>query len=243
MSTYQDVVRAQLAVGAWAFTEAAGLNFAPYIGGTTLVGAGTFAYQQAGPFAASFGLQINVGAKVTLTFVATVVLPVTFEAWFKLATPPAAAEFLFYNGNAALNGNGIYVATVNSHLHYFNGGGADIDLGVTWPAGGGWHLLQAAQDVNAVFTLAIDGVVAFRGWVPPPTAPAPNVLTIGGSSTTTSAVILQVAMAAFYILALTPPQLAANYLASTNPDLALGAGGSSVNAVLQQILQSVRKVY
>jgi hypothetical protein len=226
MSTYQDVVQAKLAVAAWSFAEAAGLAFAPYIGGSGLVGAGTFAYQQAGPFAASFGLRINVGAKLTLTFVQTVVLPITFEAWFKLAVPPAAAEFLFYNGNAGANGNGIYVATVNSHLHYFAGGGVvDTDLGVTWP-NGNWHLLDVGQDVNGVMTLSIDGVTAYRGFVTAPIAPAPNVLTIGGSSTTTSAVQLHVAMAAYYISALTPQQAASNFLASTDPNSALLIGGT-----------------
>jgi hypothetical protein len=244
VSTYQDVVAAQGAVGAWAFTEAAGLAFAPYIGGSGLVGAGGFAYQQAGPFATSFGLRINVGAKVTLTFVATVQLPVTFEGWFKLAVPPAAAQFLYYNGNAGANGNGLYVAAVNSHIHYFAGGGvADVDLGVSWP-NGSWHLLDAAQDVSGVFTLALDGVVLFRGFIPTPIAPTPNVLTLGGSSTTTAAVQLHVAMAAYYITALSPQQAAANYLASTDPDTALvSGGGGSQSAILDLILRSVRKTY
>lgn len=243
MSTYQDVIAAQGAVAAWALTEAAGLSFAPYIGGQPLVGSGTFAYRQAGPFASAFGLQINVGGKLGLPFVAPVNVPVSFECWYKLALPLAAAQYLYYNGNAGANGNGIYVKNTDAHLHYFAGGGIiDKDLGVLWPDSA-WHHFVSGVDTNQALTFYLDGVTLFRGLLNSPLAPNPNELFIGADSSTSSATVVAIATPAYYIKALTPAQAANDFLASTDPSTALSNTMGSSGDLLTSIWNAVHKVY
>jgi hypothetical protein len=243
MSTYQDVVIANHAAAAWALTEAAGLAFAPYIGGSNLVGTGGFLYRQAGPFAAAFGLHENVGAKLTLTFVSVVQPPVTWDCWFKLpSATPAALEVLFYAGNSAANGSGVYVAT-NGHIHVLHGTIVDVDTGLLWPDNQ-WHLLQriASADGRTV-GLALDGVIRYRAFLAAPVAPAPNVLVFGGDSGAGSAVAIDVAMPAFYPFELGAGQAAATFQAATDPNGALGNTLTGAGSLLQQILASVRKQF
>lgn len=243
MSTYQDVVTQNGALAAFALTEAAGLDFAPYIGGSHLTGSGTFAYRQAGPFAAAFGLQLNVGAKLALPFVATVSIPVSFECWYKFTTPPASDQYLFYNGAAATNGNGFYVHHADGHLHYFAGGGiADFDTGVVWPSSG-WHLLTVAQGTSGAVHLYIDGSLQFAGTLKAPLAPSPNTLFIGGENGSAATVVVTVAMPDWANIEYTPQAAANTFFAATDPNAAFNNGGGSTSAILQAILNSVRKTF
>jgi hypothetical protein len=248
--TYQDVVAANGALAAWAFTEAAGLAFAPYIGGSGLVGTGTFAYQQAGPFAASFGLQINTLSKTDLTFVATVQPPITTELWVKLASAtPATRQHLYYVGNPGANGTGVDVATTGE-IRFLQGGRADNALGIFWPDTL-WHLVQLASAADGVtITLAIDGIVRVRRTVTISNAPAPNHLYFSGDSAAGNVVGETIAMGAFYPYELTPTQLRSSFIAASTPGAALAttlAGAGTVLAdaatILDEILAAVRKTF
>lgn len=250
MSTYQDVVAANGALGAWALTEAAGLLFAPYLGGSNLVGTGVFDYQQAGPFGASFGLRSHIGAKTTLTFVAVVNPPATTEAWLNFAAvPPAANTLLWGTGNGGLNGVQPYLSNIGE-IHVQLGGVADVNTHVLWP-GVGWHLLQVASaGLGNILTVAVDGIVRFRNTVAVANAPAPNVLVFTGDSAGGAAVLETISFPAFYATELTSAQLYASFLASTNPADALqltltgGAGsGASANDLLTEILAAVRRTF
>lgn len=250
MSTYQDVVAANNALAAWALTEAAGLAFAPYIGGSGLVGSGVFDYQQAGPFAASFGLRSHVGAKTTLTFTAVVNPPVTTEGWYKFAAlPPAAADIFFGTGSGAANGVQPYLSTANE-IHIQLGGVTDVNTHVAWPSTG-WHLLQiASSQIGAILTMAIDGVVRWRNTTATANTPAPNTLVFTGDAVASATVATLLAFPAFYATELTPTQLYATFLAATNPTAALpltvtqgaSSGGSTLD-LLNAILAAVRKTF
>ena len=215
----------------------------PYIGGSNLIGTGAFDYQQSGPFAASFGLRGHVAAKLTLTFVTVVNPPVTRECWFRLpSATPTNLQILFYTGNANTNGSGLYVAT-NGHIHVLHAGTADVDTALLWPDTA-WHLIQLAANPNGVTeTLAIDGVVRWRATPATANAPSPNALIFMADSSTTTNNLVTVAMPAFYPYELSPPQLASTFLASTNPDAALGLTLSGGSDLLAQILASVRRTY
>jgi hypothetical protein len=250
VSTYQDVVSADNALAAWALTEASGLAFVPYIGGSNLVGSGTFTYQQTGPFAASFGLQFAVGAKATLTFATVVNPPVTVEAWVKLSSAtPSSPQFLWGTGNGAANGVQPYVSTAG-HIRIQLGGVQDTDTGVIWPDTN-WHLVEVASSSSLnVLTLMLDGVVRWRQQLGTAGAPSPNTLTFFGHSGAGSGIVATLAMPAFYAYEYTAAQAAATFLAATNPNAALGAtlSGGGINQALAQttldlILASVRKTY
>lgn len=250
MSTYQDVITSAKALAAWALTESSGTTFAPYISGSNLVGSGTFSYRVTGPFTGAFGLHLNVGAKVTLTFLAVVNPPVTVEGWFRLPTnPPTSLTQLWSTGTSASNGDGMYVAT-NGHIHNLRGGRADTDTLLVWPDTN-WHLVQYAANANgALSSIALDGVVRWRAQPAQPNAPSPNILTYGGDQAAGAATALELAMPAFYAYELDPGQLAASFTAATNPDGAIGAtitgGGIALasNALdLSAILAAVRHTY
>jgi hypothetical protein len=243
MSTYQDVVLANQALAAWALTEPSGTTFVPYIGGSNLIGTNTFDYQQTGPFAASFGLRGHVGAKLALAFVTVVNPPVTRECWFRLpSATPTNLQILFYTGNAGANGSGVYVAT-NGHIHVLHAGVTDVDTLLLWPDTN-WHLIQLAANANGVTeTLAIDGAVRWRATPATANAPAPNTLFFMADSSTTTNNLITVAMPAFYPTELSSQQLAASFLASTNPDAAMGVTLSGGGDLLAAILACVRKTF
>jgi hypothetical protein len=250
VATYQDVVAANSALAAWSFTEASGLTFGPYIGGSNLVGTGAFDYQQAGPFAASFGLRAHVGARASLVFVAQVVPPFTTEAWFKLASAtPATLQILFYFGNTASNGSGLYVNTAG-HIVVHGGGRFGLDTGILWPDTN-WHQVQMIADQSGVFIgLGLDGLIRWRNGVPAPNSPSPNTLFFFGDSTITSPALCSVAMAALYAYSMSPGNLASSFLAATDPTAALagtltsgGSSSSAPSAILAEILASVKKTY
>lgn len=250
MSVYQDVVAANLALAAWALTEASGLAFVPYIGGSNLVGSGAFDYQQAGPAGTDFGLRSHVGAKTTLTFVTVVNPPVTTECWIKVSNiTPAATCYLIKTGNNGVNGIGFYLAT-NGHLHLELGGVQDIDTLITWPDTN-WHLLQlASSQLGQIETVGFDGVVRYRSGTSTPTAPTPNTLTFTGSSANTATQLVTIAWPAFYAYEMSPANMAATYLALTNPTAALvstvtggGAQAGAPSDALSKILSYVSRTY
>lgn len=245
MSVYQDVIVAARALAAWALTEAAGAAFVPFIGGSNLVGTGAFNYRQAGPAGTDFGLGLQVGSKLTLTFAAVVQPPVTTELWVKMSTvTPATLTFPYYFGASSGNGSGVYIAT-NGHVHLLYGGRVDTDTGLIWPDTN-WHLLQvAANSGGNTTTIAIDGVVRWRASPIVPNAPVPNVMTIGGDSANTTPTALQVAWPAFYAYEMSPGNMASTYQAVTNPAAALpgtvSGGGAAPGApvdLLTQILKA-----
>lgn len=242
MTTYQNVVAANLPFAAWSFTEAAGVDFAPYNGFLHLTGsAATFLYQQAGPFATSFGLHIPSGTWIDHPLAGTLGLSNWWECWYKFdAYPPPIATYLFYNGNAALNGNGVYVAT-NGHLH-FQSNAQDVDTGVE--IGAGWHLVQTGQSPaqsNSIMML-LDGRLIFQQVPAANAAAAPATFTISNDSRHAAISPLSIAMAARYTSDRTLGQLSATFLAKTDPQAALGlavTGGAGLatadNALLLDI--------
>jgi len=103
--------------------------------------------------------------------------------------------------------------------------------------------LYVATNGHIHETLAIDGVVRWRATPATANAPSPNALIFMADSSTTTNNLVTVAMPAFYPYELSPPQLASTFLASTNPDAALGLTLSGGSDLLAQILASVRRTY
>ncbi len=251
MTTYQDVVAANGALGAWALTEAAGGVFVPYLGGTNLAGGGVAVYRDAGPFAASFGLRLAVGGRLRLPFATTVFPPVTNEAWFKLSVlPPVPYAYLLRAGTLAVNGNGWYVDPVANHIIYTAPGFAPIDTGFVWPDLN-WHLVDWSSSAGNVLSLYFDGRIIWRQTVAGPSTPGPNVLGYACDGNADNAKqVTTIAWPAFYPTELTPSAVYATFLAATNPVAALGytlngAGiqGTSDSTALAAILAAVRKTY
>lgn len=249
MATYQDVIAADNALAAWAFTEASGLDFAPYISAQHLTGRGTFLYRQAGPFAAAFGLHFNVGADASFTFGLQINPPFSVEAWVRVvANPPAASAVIHYSGNSASNGSGVYIASATSHLHLLLGGHADNDLGIIWPDTN-WHLYQVAGAPDgSTETIGLDGVVRLRKPFSGAIAPSPDNMDFGGSNNQTAVTPIELAYPALYAYELSPAQMANHYLAATNPDAAIGntlSGGAGLSGsnsdLLNKILAAVQK--
>lgn len=251
MTTYQDVVQANGALGAWALTEAAGGVFAPYLGGTSLTGGGVTGYRDPGPFAGSFGLRVGVGGNLRLPFATVVQPPVTNEAWFKLSTfPPAPYAYLLRAGTLGSSGNGFYVDPAARHVFYTAPVTGPIDTGFVWPDLN-WHLVDWSSSAGNVLSLYVDGQIVWRVAVGSPGPPTPNVLGYGcDGNADNEKQVTTIAWPAFYPFELAPTSVTASFLAATNPSLALayaftGGGqiGQSNSALLDLIYAAVHKVY
>lgn len=248
-TTYQDVVRANSPLGSWALTEAGGFVFVPWISASQLVGSGTFLYRQAGPFASAFGLHLAAATQIHVLFLTTVQPPFTSQLWVKLdVNPPAANGYLLKSG-ASTNGAGFYVKT-DGHVHWEAGGVQDIDTGTVWPDLN-WHLVTWCAESTTVQSLYLDGAIVWRTTVSAPAAPAPNVegFASEGSGGTVN-IVGTIAYPTLYPYALTPSQVAATFLAASDPATALGgtlnAGGAGPGGsldLLNQILAAVRKTF
>lgn len=249
MPTYQDVIVAEAPAGAWALTESSGLAFVPYIGGVSLAGSGTFSYRTTSPTDPfGFALHLNVGAKVSLAFTATVAAPDTWECWYKFSLPLSADQYLFYNGHAGVNGNGFYIRHTDNHVIYIQGASVQTDTGVIWPDSN-WHLIQAGAPSTSQVYLAFDGAIRYQQPSGNPAAPSPNTLYIGGESGTSAAVAFDISWPAFYAYALSPGEIAADYAAQSDPSGAIGAtvtgglGAGSSSDVLARILAAVQRTF
>lgn len=248
MSTYQDVVLANGAVLAWALTESAGTDFVPYIGGTHLTGAGGgMSYRQTGPFAGAFGLQVIAGDSLRYPFSQAVFPPFTTEVWTNFSTlTPASSQLIFYAGNQAANGSGLYLSTTG-HLHWYAGGVFDVDLGAYGHTG--WNLVQVASPDNTHAQIFINGIQTNSVTTAASTAPTPNGQGwMSDDSSYNSVETCLLSYPAVYAKAFTANQAYASFVASTNPDLALqyilaGVGGTLPITLLNDILNSVRKIY
>lgn len=248
-TTYQDVVRADSPLGSWALTEAAGLTFAPWISASNLVGTGTFLYRQAGPFPASFGLHLGAATQIHVVFLTTVQPPFTSQVWIKLdANPPASNGYLIKSG-ASPNGAGFYVKT-DGHVHWEAGGVQDVDTGFSWPDLN-WHLVTWVAEATTVQSIYLDGAIVWRSTITAPAAPSPNVEAFAseGSGGTVN-LLSTIAYPTLYPYALSPAQVAATFLAATDPATALGgtinAGGATAGGsldLLNQILAAVRRTF
>jgi hypothetical protein len=249
--TYQDVVRANGALAAWALVEPSGATFAPYIGGTSLTASGIVTYQDTGPFVPSFGVKESVGGKIHLPFILTVAPPVTNECWIKLsALPVTTYELLIRAGSTGGNGNGFYVDPAANHLIYTSTTTGAIDTGFVWPDTN-WHLFTWSSSSGSVISAYVDGSIVWRQGVTLPTAPSPNNIGYGcDANTDSSKNVVSVAYPAFYPLELTPSSAYATFLAATDPGAALayvtnaaGAGLQQVETQLQLVLGYVAKVF
>lgn len=241
-TSYQDVARANGVLAGWALTEAAGLSFAPWVGGASLVGTGGFLYRQAGPFASAFGLHLNAGATVRLPFIAPLQAPTTFEVWAKLnGVTPSAQAYPFYSGNPSANGSGVYVAT-NGHVHFLEGGVVDTDTTVLWPSAG-WHLVQMVSFSSTLHAILIDGATIYQATQGGSLAPVNNSLAFGCDSNNGAAAGIDIAYPALYATALNATSAYSTFLAATDPDSAIGFAASGGGNLAQQILAAVRKVY
>ena len=250
-ATYQDVIRANGAADGWALSEAAGTDFAPWVGAVHLTGSGGLLYQQAGPFAASFGLHLAAGAKLASpAFALPLSPPVSFEMWVKLdAYPPTANTVLMYMGNASANGWGLVIKT-DGTLRVLESGVAFYDTGVA--LGGGWHLIQLGgmDRTGSVLQVGIDGVQVWAGAVAASLLPTPNAMYFGGDSSAGATRAMTIAYPAFYNQALAGLAIRSNFMAATDPDSALalalatpGATTQSQTDLLNAILAAVRKTY
>lgn len=249
MTTYQDVVAANQSVLAYSLTEAAG-NFAPFIGAGALVAQAPITYRQAGPAGSDFAIQIGVGGKATYTFAVQPTPPFTTEVWVKMTNlAPAANLRIWSTGNDTANGVEFYM-TPTAHLHLTGPGVFDIDTGIVWPDLN-WHLLHLASSLaSAIRTVALDGIVRYQANPGVATLPTPDVVTFGGSSGVNETQATSFAWPAFYLYAMSPANMASTFQAIASPAGALAgtvSGGAATPTatatLLQQILDSVRKIY
>lgn len=247
--TYQDVVRANGALGSWAFPEAAGLTFAPWLGGLSLVGSGgIFLYQQAGPFAGSFAVGLPVGGKLDAALSAPLMLPWTFEAWVNVPALPGANQLLlYYNGNAGANGLGFGVHSVSGKLEFYYPAVGDL-FTQTVLTTGAWHLIQVSFP-SASPTVYLDGQPVWTGALGN-TAANPVDLYFGGNSGSGATAAFLLAYPAIYGYALSPSEAYASFLASTDPDSAIAytsrgtpAASLSDSALLAEIYAAVHKTW
>ena len=245
--TYQDVVKANLPLGAWALSESSGTDFVPYLGPYHLTGGGTLLYQQAGPFGASLSLHLAVGA-----FLHTNSMPFpssggVLEAWFKLDVyPPTTTVALLYWGNSASNGNGLVVVS-GGGLQAFAPGGSTVTPGIN--LGSGWHhVMFGNPSPSGGSAIALDGKVVYtKSTGVGGTAGNPDQVGFGSTSSSNAAAAISVAYPAVYNNYLTPQLAGAAFVASTDPTSALAytlvGQGQSDQSILQQILDSVRKIF
>lgn len=246
MSTYQDVVAANLARYAWALTEAAGTDFPPYIGAAHLTGSGTLLYQQSGPFATSLALHLATNARLVTPAGVVASQPTTLETWLSIDTyPPSAAVAAFYWGNSGANGVGVLIQT-NGNIGYYVPPNAVIDTGV--PFGSGWHLIQLGNlaPTGSQVAIARDGIIVWQATSAAQVAANPNQVAFGSTPVANAGAALKLAFPAIYNQAITPQLALSSYLASTDPDSAMGytLGAAANNLdILNQILASVRKTY
>jgi hypothetical protein len=248
MSTYQDVVKANLAIAAWSLTEASGTTFAPYIGGSNLIGQAPLTYRAPGPVAAGFSLGLGVGSFLHLPFVATLYPPVTDECWFKLASLTVTTyQLLFRLGVTGSNGTGWYVDT-SRVLHWTSPGSTpnDVNTGFVWPDTA-WHLCDWVAEAPLINTFYFDGIPVARVNLNTSSSPSPNTIGYGADGVTDNVKnALNVAWPAFYTIALSPTAIYANWLAASDPDAALNltnTGAVNASSLLQLIYAAVHKLY
>jgi hypothetical protein len=243
-TSYQDVVRADFPWVSHAFTEAAGTDFAPWIGTQHLTSTGTLLYQQTGPFATAFALHLAAAATLrgAVPFGATG--PLYVEVWVKLDVyPPTANQFIYFVGNAGGNGYGVFVDTTGA-LQIYAPPGAAVVTGAM--LGSGWHLVTQGGDVHGTPVLAVDGVIKWQGPTPTVVTPSPNQIGWGCDSSTAVARAISLAYPTVYLHAMLAPAVQASFLAATDPAAALlltSGASPAADTLLQQILAAVRKQY
>ncbi len=240
--TYQDVVRANGAIGSWALTEAAGTDFVPWLGGTHLTGAGAHTYQQAGPFATAFSLGFAIGSRLVLPLASVLFPPVTNEVWIKLsALAPVPYQLMLRSGTTAVSGSGLYLDTLN-HLHWTGFGAVDIDTGFIWP-NTNFHLLQWASGPNNYLVIYFDGSQIFTTQTATPSAPTPNTLGyLCDSTADNSHVAGFVSYPTIYLRVLSASEAFATFLAATDPTAAMAytvTGGGQLGAANAAELQLI----
>lgn len=245
MSTYQDVVGANLPQVAWALVEASGNDHAPYVGQVHLTSSGTRLYQQAGPFANSLSIHFGGNGGLAATNPTVFNPPLTLEAWFKAdAVTTGASRMLFYYGNNGANGFGAYIASGTPFVTLLHGGVAFGATTLQWPDTN-WHLLQLVQNTTTEQLVYLDGVLQVHNTMGAYAAPSTNLLFLQ-DATPTNFFAGNIAMPAVYPWALSGSQAYASYLGSTNPNAALGLTlsqgvntGQGTNALLNAILDAV----
>lgn len=247
MSTYQDVIAANKAMWAWAFTESSGTDFAPYVGVQHATGHNTFLYQQAGPFAASESIQGNTTGYVTVPFPSTLFTPFYFEFWAKLSVAPPVADIsLSRSGNATLNGAGYYIHT-DGHIHFQVPTQRDNDTG--YVVNNAWHLYTYGHDsIGTSLLLYVDGALKHTGSLTGIVTPNPSTWGIGSDGVGTQiAPSVSISMAAVYGRLLSSSEIYANFLASTSPNEAIRLAATALSSLdqstLADILSAVRKTY
>lgn len=248
MPSYQDVVAANGAVGAWALVEAAGADFAPYIGAGHMTGQGSLVYQQTGPFATSVAVKGNTAGYLTLPFPNSITTPWWVEFWAKITSPPGSDVSLSRSGNAAGgNGAGLYVHT-DGHLHFQVVGPRDVDTGKVIDSN--WHLYQYGHtdstgvSVQVVVDGVVDTTVSLAGIVNANPATWGFLSDAVGVQIAPSASLSYVAL---YPAVLTPQNAYASFLAATDPTTAMLYAKSpsqiGTTALLNLIYAAVHKTW
>lgn len=245
VTTYQDVVQANLPTAAWALTEASGTDYIPYYGNGHLLSSGTLDYRQTGPFGSYYGLHLRVAATLRTTGITFMQAPTTVEFWAKLdAVPPGSTTLLWFWGSSGGTGTGIYVDNAN-HIFFYGPPAAAVDTGLLWTAG--WHLVQSGNPgASGGTSIALDGAIRWSHFVSGTGNGSPDNMYFGSSGSGGAATALTVSMPAIYNSALTASLAKSTFLASTDPAAAMAytiTNGATQNDLLNQILASVRKSY
>jgi hypothetical protein len=253
VSTYQDVVNASLVLEAWALTEAAGTDFAPYTGSVHLTGAGVNQYQQAGPNASMLALHLNPG-KLTSASNLPFTKWFTMECWFHIDSTARAGNCLlmYLGGNSSANGWGIYIAPGSNAIHFFWANPVrDITTGVVLPANQ-WHLLQIGNLSGATgeMDLAFDGRVIAQDITPNSQTLPAGGYGFGGDNTFAGFYPGLISMPAVYVTQQSPLAWFSRFQAVSDPNAAVlnsltgpGQAIAGGSGILSQILASVRKQY
>lgn len=246
MATYQDVINADLPLGAWALTEASGTDFVPYTGPYHLTGSGTLLYRQTGPFGTALALHLAAGASLRTNSLLFPSSGGTIECWIRLDTyPPASTVALEYWGNSGSNGNGVIVQT-SGDLQLFAAPSNTLDAFHNFASG--WHLVQIGNPgPNGGSALAVDGAIIVSK-IPGVggTAGNPDQIGFGCTASSTAAVALSVAYPAVYPTYLTSQFAYAHFLAASDPNTAINftlTGLNSNSALLQLIYAAVHRVF
>lgn len=208
LSTYEQSVADRGAILGWALDATSGTTFAPYLNTpqnvitTTpnFVSTGTIDYSQADHTASASALNLHAGAKLTLTFTATVSPPFIIELWVKLpTTTPAANQVIFSTGTAGTNGIELYV-TPTGLIRFDAGSRYDQSTGVFWPDTN-WHRVdfESSGAIHHIFEL--DNVELYQADNSPQAfIPSPNILVLGGQSGAGASSALQIAWPALYLI-------------------------------------------
>jgi hypothetical protein len=190
---------------------------------------------------------VQAGDSLRFQFSALLFPPLTTEAWIRISsTSLTTSHILFYQGNNASNGAGLYLAT-NRHLHLLRGGSGDTDTGYVWPDTN-WHMVDLVSNSAVSATVYVDGLSVGSFAIAAPLTPSPNGQGwLCDDSAFTCTLQSDISYPTFYFGSLDANRIYANFLAATDPDQALqrvqaSTGAAVFSADLTQLLADLEAV-